>query len=132
MRPISHVTNRAAPDLSSYIEVLEKRDYGKIPAIPVNLPITRLRTSLGATKRPLGSVVKESKRRQDRSGIWKLGPTPNNPQQERRGEAAFRVAEDQVFIVNFDGRSNHSVDHAKGWRLVGLSVTRGSEPAAKD
>jgi hypothetical protein len=48
--------------------------------------------------------------------IWKLGPTLNHLQQEQRGESAFRVTEDQVFIVNFDGPSDHSVEEAEGWR----------------
>jgi hypothetical protein len=49
--------------------------------------------------------------------IRQFGPTLNNLQQEQRGQSAFRVTEDQVFIVNFDSRGDHSVDDAEDWRL---------------
>ena len=44
------------------------------------------------------------------------GPTLDNLQQEQRGEFTFRVAEDQVFIVNFNGRSDHRLGNAQSRR----------------
>ena len=46
-----------------------------------------------------------------------LGPTLDSLKQEQSGKSTFRIAEDQVFIMYFNARSDHSVSKAGGWRF---------------